>query len=64
MGQAQRTNYSPGLLLRRLLPYFSLDRMALLFDLYQALRVWLIQQGREGIYEIFDYESTLELVDP
>jgi len=63
MGQAHRTNYSSGLL-RRLLPYFSLDRMALVFDLYQTLRLWLTQRGREGIYEILDYESTLELVDP
>ncbi len=51
-------------LLHRLLSSFSQDWVALLFDLYRALRQWLIQQRQEGMYEILDYDSTLELVDP
>ena len=51
-------------LLRRL-PQLGLsqDWVTILFDLYRALRQWIIQQRQEGMYEILDYDSTLELVD-
>lgn len=51
-------------LLRRLLAGFSQDWVTLLFDLYRAIRRWVNRQRREGMYEILDYDATLELVDP
>lgn len=53
----------PELLLRRLPAFLSLDWIALLFDFYRALRFWVNRQRREGMYEILDYDSTLELLD-
>lgn len=54
-----------GSLLSRLLQFcLSQDWVTLLFDLYRALRRWLNRQRREGMYEILDYDATLELVDP
>ena len=38
--------------------------LAILPDLYGALRRWVSQQRPEGMYEILDYDSTLELLDP
>jgi hypothetical protein len=49
-----------SLLLRR---FLSQDWIALLPDLYRVLRLWLKRYRHEGMYEILDYDSTLELVD-
>src|ERR1700752_2585592 len=49
-----------GLLLRLL----SQDWLGLLPDLYRALRLWLKHYRHPGMYEILDYDSTLDLVDP
>jgi hypothetical protein len=49
---------------RRLLALLSLERIAVLFDVYQLFRPWLNHLRREGLYEILDYDSTLELLDP
>lgn len=51
-------------LISKLLAYFFQDWPALLFDLYRTLRRWWQHQQPEGIYEILDYDSILELVDP
>ena len=53
---------APSDLLRRLLACFSLDWLALIFDLYGYLTQWL-SPGQNGLYEILDYEATLELCD-
>jgi len=63
MGCKDVDNYSSDLLSRRLLAVLSLDRITLLFDLYRALRLWFNGQRREGMYEILDYDSVLELLD-
>lgn len=44
-----------------LLPYLSLSNVKAIFDLYQMLRQWL--PGNTDMYEILEYESTLELCD-
>jgi hypothetical protein len=49
---------------RRLLALLSLERIAVLFDVYQLFRPWLNHLRREGLYEILEYDSTLELLDP
>lgn len=51
---------SIGLLLR----FLSQDWLGLLPDLYHTLRLWIKRYRREGMYEILDYDTTLELVDP
>ncbi|MFC1976415.1 hypothetical protein ACFLXQ_08445 [Chloroflexota bacterium] len=50
-------------LLRYLPAYLSSDWITLFFDLYQIIRKWFNHHRREGIYEILDYDSTLELMD-
>lgn len=50
-------------LVQKLLPYLSLDWLTVLFDLYRLLRRWLKKQWHEGIYEILNYDSTLELLN-
>ena len=64
MDLALSPNYTPGLFLRRLWSYFSLERIVFLFDLYQKIRERLAHRDREGLYEILEYDSTLELLDP
>lgn len=48
---------------RKLLAFSSLEWLALLPDLYRLIQRWLQGQRQEGMYEIFDYDSTLELLD-
>ncbi len=64
MADPHETNPSSSSLWRKLLACFSLEWLVLLPDLYQLLRRWLSGQRHEGLYEILDYETTLELVDP
>jgi hypothetical protein len=56
--------YSPGLSPNRFLPYLSPDWLSLLFDLYRTLRQLISRERHEGMYEILEYDSTLELLDP
>jgi hypothetical protein len=49
---------------RNLLTYLPQGWIVFLFDLYRALRLFLRRERHEGMYEILDYDSTLELVDP
>jgi len=61
-----RTCHSPSpvnRLLRNLPTYLSQDWITLFFDLYLVVRHWFNHHRREGIYEILDYDSTLELLD-
>ncbi len=48
-------------LLPTLLDSLSPDRLFLLFDLYRAVRRWLERYNQEGMYEILEYDSTMEL---
>ncbi len=64
MGRADISNQSPRLLLQKLPIFPALNWLTFLFDLYRALRLWFNHQRREGMYEILDYDSTLELLDP
>ena len=64
MDFAPKTKHSSGLSASRFLPYITPDWIALFLDLYRALRRFLQRERHHGIYEILDYDSTLELVDP
>jgi hypothetical protein len=64
MGQPQTAKFSLRQLLRRFLSYCSWDWIAAILDLVRGLhRAW--SHGRqEGMYEILDYDATIELLDP
>jgi hypothetical protein len=64
MDSTSQSPSSSSRLLRGLLSFLSQDWLSVFFDLYQVLRKWVNHHRREGIYEILDYDSTLELVDP
>lgn len=64
MSQADENNQPVKSLWRTLLGYISLEWIAILPDLYQLIQRWLKGQRHEGLYEILDYDLTLELVDP
>lgn len=61
---ASSSECSPSPLWQKLLRYSSLEWLTLLPDLYQLIQRWLKGQRHEGLYEILDYELTLELLDP
>ena len=63
MQTGHETKNSPGLLLRKVLSGFSTDWLVLLFDFYQTLRRWVVSQQPKGLYEILEYDATLELLD-
>lgn len=63
MSQDHQANSSIQRLWRKLLASFSLEWLTVLPDLYQIIRGWVGQQQPAGMYEILDYDSTLELVD-
>ena len=44
--------------------WLSPDWTLTLLDLYRGLRQFLQRERHEGMYEILDYDSTLELMDP
>ena len=46
-----------------LLDCLSPTRLIQYLDLYQALHQWWHQHRKQGMYEILDYDSTLELID-
>jgi hypothetical protein len=64
MDSTFRPRSSSSRLLRSLLSFLSQDWLTLFFDFYRLLRRWVNHHRREGTYEILDYDSTLELVDP
>jgi hypothetical protein len=64
MDSAHVAHSSPAQLGRRLLALLPIGRIAVLFDVYRLFRPWLNHLRREGLYEILDYDSTLELLDP
>jgi hypothetical protein len=49
---------------RRFLTYLPQGWIVLLFDFYRALRLFLRRERHEGMYEILEFDSTLELADP
>jgi hypothetical protein len=63
MRVAYEIKQSPGLLLQKLFSGFSAGWIVLFFDLYQGLRRWFSAQQPKGLYEILDYDTTLELLD-
>jgi hypothetical protein len=64
MDLTHEAQYAPTLSTRRFLAYLPQGWIVLLFDLYRALRLLMRRERHEGMYEILDYDSTLELVDP
>ena len=64
MNAPHQLNSPPSSLLRKILACFSQDWLVLLPDLYRALHLWFKRHRHEGMYEILDYDATLELVDP
>lgn len=63
MQHQKESEFRPGLFMHRLLACFSLDWVASLFDLVRSVRSWIMEQRHEGIYEILEYDTTLELMD-
>jgi hypothetical protein len=53
---------APPDLLRWFLSLFSLGQVTMLWDLYQIGKQWW--PGNTDIYEILDYEASVELLDP
>lgn len=48
---------------RKVLACFSADWLVLFFDVYETLRRWIGSLQPKGIYEILEYDATLELLD-
>lgn len=63
MISSSETSSPSSSLWRKILGAFSLEWAAILPDLYRTLRQWLSEQQHQGMYEILDYDSTLELLD-
>jgi hypothetical protein len=64
MTWAHKAKLSASPLSHRLLSYLSPDWIPILLDLYRNLRQFLMRDRHEGMYEILDYDTTLELVGP
>jgi hypothetical protein len=62
MQSAEISLATTGSLLRRLLDWLSPDGIAILFDVSRVLRHLLPHQP-QGMYEILDYDASLELLD-
>ena len=62
MSAAPETKSLP--LYQRVTSYPPLDWIWLLLDLYRFLSQFIKRDAHEGMYEILDYDSTLELMDP
>lgn len=63
MGSTDGTRPSSHQLVRSILACLPNGWLALLLDVYLVARRWLIQHRHEGLYEILDYDATLELKD-
>ena len=64
MAWTHTAKYSPSFSAPRFLSWLSPDWTSTLLDLYRGLRQFLQRERHEGTYEILDYDSTLELMDP
>jgi hypothetical protein len=64
MEEKQEERPSTGSTLHRLLPALPLGWIIPVLDLLRYLYAWLRPPQPEGIYEILDYDSTLEICDP
>ena len=62
MGRTRSSRQFPEQLLSWLLAWLSQNWLAILPDLYGYLRRWL-KRRHQGMYEILDYDTTLELLD-
>jgi hypothetical protein len=58
------SKYAPALSIRGFLPYLTHDWISFLLGLYRALHLFVQRERHEGMYEILEFDSTLELVDP
>ena len=59
-----QAHYAPASPARRLLAYLPQGWISIVFDLYRALRLFIRREHHEGMYEILEFDSTLELADP
>jgi hypothetical protein len=64
VGQAPRTSISLGSLLRKIISCFTRDWVDVAWEIYQGIRQLMTHASEQGVYEIIEYDSTLELVDP
>jgi hypothetical protein len=64
MGNPLTTKASPGLLLRRLLTYLSLEWISAALDLFHRLYRLFSRKPPEGMYEFLLYDALLDLPDP
>lgn len=64
MSSSSETSSPGASLLRKVLALSSLEWLTLLPDLFHLVYRWLGGQRHEGLYEILDYDLSLELVDP
>ena len=63
MESPRSVRYTPGVLLRKVLFLFSQEWLSLLPDLFQVVHGLFVGQQTKGLYEILDYDATLELLD-
>ena len=63
MSDPREASNAPSRLLNTLLSCLSQDWITLVFDLYRTLRRYVQQHSHEGMYQILNYDTTLELVD-
>lgn len=63
MGNSTKNDGTARRLAQKLLACFSTDWAVLLFDLSQTLHRWLVSKQPKGLYEILEYDATLELLD-
>lgn len=64
MDLPHNAKYEPALPIRRFLAYLPQDWISLLFGLYRAVRLFMRRERHEGMYEILEFDSTLELAGP
>ena len=64
MSDVDSSKLARGGLLRKLLACFSLEWVAHLAELAQALHELTVHGRPSGLYEILEYDTTLELTDP
>lgn len=63
MGDTRIILDGPSQLMRIILAWLANGWLAILFDLYHSLRHILSLKQQQGMYEILDYDSTLEILD-
>src|SRR4051812_10629238 len=63
MEHPRTTPERPSQMVYKILDWLSNGWLARLFDLYHSLRHILPLKQQQGMYEILDYDSTLEIMD-